>query len=324
MDGPGIPGLPVERYADDIIAHCDSEDQARQLLAAIAARLGALGLELHPGKTKIVFCKDANRRGTSSTPASISSATPTGAAWPRGQEAISLASPRLSAPRRRKRKASRSGTGTSTAAVARTCSAWPGRSIPRSRAGSTITGPSTAPSCVSWHGASTSTSPGGPCTNSNDSAVSTPERWTGCRRCISTSHACSPTGSSSRSPKAGLWGPDDGRPSRPVLRAAVEFPADSPGSDLCAAGQWLRAESDDSAAKTVSELAMLRLAWPGDGSGASSSHLHRRSFIHTDVRAPGSAARQWPGRPGPRPGQRRLAAGRRTRPRSCRRHSGPG
>jgi hypothetical protein len=28
------------------------------------------------------------------------------------------------------------------------------------------------------------------------------------------------TGSSSRSPKAGLWGPDDGRLSRPVLRAA--------------------------------------------------------------------------------------------------------
>ena len=40
-----------------------------------------------------------------------------------------------------------------------------------------------------------------------------------------------PTGSSSRSPKAGLWGPDDGRPSRPVLRAAGGEipPADSPG-----------------------------------------------------------------------------------------------
>ena len=49
------------------------------------------------------------------------------------QEAISLASARLSAPRRRRRKASRSGTGTSTAAVARTCPAWPRRSIPRSR-----------------------------------------------------------------------------------------------------------------------------------------------------------------------------------------------
>ncbi len=57
------PGCPFERYADDIVAHCDSEEQARSLLAAIADRLGAVGLELHPDKTKIVFCKDANRRG---------------------------------------------------------------------------------------------------------------------------------------------------------------------------------------------------------------------------------------------------------------------
>jgi hypothetical protein len=112
------------------------------------------------------------------------------------------------------------------------------RSILKSRAGSTITEPSTAPSCVSWHGASTSTSSGGPCASSSDSAASTPKRWPGCRRCISTSLACSPTGSSSRSPKAGLWGPDDGRPSRPVLRAAggETPPADSPGcEDL---GAW--------------------------------------------------------------------------------------
>lgn len=59
------PGCPFERYADDIVAHCDSEEQARSLLAVIADRLGAVGLELHPDKTKIVFCKDANRPGTS-------------------------------------------------------------------------------------------------------------------------------------------------------------------------------------------------------------------------------------------------------------------
>jgi RNA-directed DNA polymerase len=58
-----FPGCPFERYADDIVAHCDTEDQARQLRAAIAERLGTLGLELHPVKTKIVYCKDANRRG---------------------------------------------------------------------------------------------------------------------------------------------------------------------------------------------------------------------------------------------------------------------
>ncbi len=58
-----FPGCPFERYADDIVAHCDSEDQARNLRAAIAARLETLGLELHPEKTKIVFCKDTNRPG---------------------------------------------------------------------------------------------------------------------------------------------------------------------------------------------------------------------------------------------------------------------
>ena len=51
------------------------------LRAAIAERLQALGLELHPEKTKVVYCKDANRRGTRSTPASISSAIPSGVAW---------------------------------------------------------------------------------------------------------------------------------------------------------------------------------------------------------------------------------------------------
>jgi RNA-directed DNA polymerase len=58
-----FPGCPFERYVDDIVAHYDAEEQARELRAAIAKRLGTLGLELHPVKTKIVYCKDANRRG---------------------------------------------------------------------------------------------------------------------------------------------------------------------------------------------------------------------------------------------------------------------
>jgi RNA-directed DNA polymerase len=58
-----FPGCPFERFADDIVAHCDSEDQARALRDSIAIRLGAFGLELHPEKTKVVFCQDANRPG---------------------------------------------------------------------------------------------------------------------------------------------------------------------------------------------------------------------------------------------------------------------
>jgi RNA-directed DNA polymerase len=63
--GREFPGCPFERYADDVVAHCDTEEQARTLRAAIAERLGALGLELHPDKTKLVYCKDASRRGDS-------------------------------------------------------------------------------------------------------------------------------------------------------------------------------------------------------------------------------------------------------------------
>lgn len=57
------PDIPFERYADDVICHCQSEKQARWLLAAIEGRFAQCGLELNPQKTKIVYCKDDNRRG---------------------------------------------------------------------------------------------------------------------------------------------------------------------------------------------------------------------------------------------------------------------
>lgn len=56
-------GIPFERYADDIICHCRNEAQARALRDALGQRLRQWHLELHPHKTKIVYCKDANRRG---------------------------------------------------------------------------------------------------------------------------------------------------------------------------------------------------------------------------------------------------------------------
>ena len=56
-----FPGCPFERYADDIVAHCDTGGRARQLRAAIAERLGTLGLELHPVKTKIVCVPRAQK-----------------------------------------------------------------------------------------------------------------------------------------------------------------------------------------------------------------------------------------------------------------------
>jgi RNA-directed DNA polymerase len=45
--------------------HCRTEAEAQGVRAAIAERLRVCGLELHPEKTKIVYCKDDKRRGTS-------------------------------------------------------------------------------------------------------------------------------------------------------------------------------------------------------------------------------------------------------------------
>ena len=58
------PQVQFERYADDVIVHCRTERQAQELREAIAERLRACGLELHPEKTKIVYCKDDLRRRT--------------------------------------------------------------------------------------------------------------------------------------------------------------------------------------------------------------------------------------------------------------------
>src|SRR6266852_5835461 len=58
------PQVKFERYADDAIVHCKTEVEAQEVRAAIAASLEECRLELHPEKTKIVYCKDDDRRGT--------------------------------------------------------------------------------------------------------------------------------------------------------------------------------------------------------------------------------------------------------------------
>lgn len=50
-----------ERYCDDIIVHCRSEKQAKFIRGVIADRLGRYGLQLHPEKTKIVYCYQDGR-----------------------------------------------------------------------------------------------------------------------------------------------------------------------------------------------------------------------------------------------------------------------
>lgn len=59
-----FPTIPFERYADDSVCHCKTEVQAKILKTAIEKRMKEVQLELHPDKTKIVYCKDADRTGT--------------------------------------------------------------------------------------------------------------------------------------------------------------------------------------------------------------------------------------------------------------------
>ena len=54
---------PWCRYADDGLVHCRTEQEAQDIKAALAARLAECGLEMHPDKTRIVYCKDGSRRG---------------------------------------------------------------------------------------------------------------------------------------------------------------------------------------------------------------------------------------------------------------------
>ena len=56
------PGVQFERFADDVVVHCVTERQARQVREAIGRRLVEIGLKLHPDKTRIVYCKDGMRR----------------------------------------------------------------------------------------------------------------------------------------------------------------------------------------------------------------------------------------------------------------------
>lgn len=58
------PDLLWCRYADDGLVHCRSEEEAKALKAELHTRLAACGLELHPTKTKIVYCKDGKRKAT--------------------------------------------------------------------------------------------------------------------------------------------------------------------------------------------------------------------------------------------------------------------
>jgi len=56
------PSNPICRYADDGLVHCKSKEEAESLLLALHKRFEECGLQIHPMKTRIVYCKDDDRR----------------------------------------------------------------------------------------------------------------------------------------------------------------------------------------------------------------------------------------------------------------------
>jgi RNA-directed DNA polymerase len=57
-----FPDCPFERHADDALIHCKSQARARRVLAALEQRMKEVGLELHPDKTRIVYCSVSRTR----------------------------------------------------------------------------------------------------------------------------------------------------------------------------------------------------------------------------------------------------------------------
>ena len=55
--------ISFERYADDAVCHCRTQAEAEHLKDALERRFADCGLELHPEKTRIIYCKDDDRRG---------------------------------------------------------------------------------------------------------------------------------------------------------------------------------------------------------------------------------------------------------------------
>ena len=57
------PYIPWVRYADDGALNCVSVKQAKYIIKVLDKRFKTFGLELNLAKTKIVYCKDDNRKG---------------------------------------------------------------------------------------------------------------------------------------------------------------------------------------------------------------------------------------------------------------------
>jgi group II intron reverse transcriptase/maturase len=192
-----FPAVTFERYCDDAVIHCGSEEQARRVRDALGQRLAQVGLELHPDKTRIVYCKDADRRDDHE----VTSFTFLGYTF----------RPRLAKNRWGKHFVNFLPAVSKGAikAMGRELRSWHiARRSDKSltdlalmfnsivQAGSTTTGASTSPCCIPSYGASTIIWCAGPCASTNGYVDARSGRASCWRRPPGDPHSCSPTGAS--------------------------------------------------------------------------------------------------------------------------------
>lgn len=57
-----FPQVNFVRYADDIVIHCNSKEEAETVLEAVKQRLTEVKLQVNESKTRIAYCKDYKRK----------------------------------------------------------------------------------------------------------------------------------------------------------------------------------------------------------------------------------------------------------------------
>ena len=189
------PKVVFERFADDAIVHCRTEGEALAMRKAIAERLQNCGLELHPEKTKIVYCKDDDRRRTyPNEKFDFLGYTfrPRRSKNRKGKHFIN--SVRRFQTNRHRPCGIRSGAGTCQSAVIRRSTISPTCSIRSSGVGSVTTDDTIARRSIRPCANSTGTWLFGPSGNTRGCATICEERHTGSRASHAALQRCSPTG----------------------------------------------------------------------------------------------------------------------------------
>lgn len=157
-----FPHVSFERYADDGVCHCRTREQAEELMAALKQRFVDCKLELHPEKTRIIYCKDDDRCGNYPVTSFDFLGSPSGLGdQGTGGESISSTSVRQSATRQENASVRKSGAGNCIFVVIRHLKTWQECSTRISGDGSTTTAYSTSLRCIQPCGILTANSPSG-------------------------------------------------------------------------------------------------------------------------------------------------------------------